>query len=53
MDAPAETIEQIRSTVIDLALKFGPKLLAALVILVIGYLIGYLGEHAGRVRPAA
>ena len=38
--APVETIEQIRTTVIDLALKFGPKLLAALVILVIGYLIG-------------
>ena len=38
--APVETIEQIRSTVIDLALKFGPKLLAAMVILVIGYLIG-------------
>ena len=40
MAAPVETIEQIRSTVIDLALRFGPKLLAALVILAIGYLIG-------------
>jgi small conductance mechanosensitive channel len=40
MAAPAETIEQIRSTVIDLALKFGPKLLAALIILGIGYLVG-------------
>ena len=38
--APVEAIEQVRSTVIDLALRFGPKLLAALVILVIGYLIG-------------
>jgi small conductance mechanosensitive channel len=38
--APVETIEQIRSTVIDLALKFGPKLLAALIILGIGYLVG-------------
>ncbi|HEV8334196.1 MAG TPA: mechanosensitive ion channel family protein [Steroidobacteraceae bacterium] len=38
--APVETIEQIRSTVIDLALKFGPKLLAALIILAIGYLVG-------------
>ena len=36
----ATAIEQIRSTVIDLALRFGPKLLAALVILAIGYLIG-------------
>jgi small conductance mechanosensitive channel len=40
MAAPAETIDQIRTTVIDLALKFGPKLLAALVILTIGYLVG-------------
>src|SRR5688572_20017873 len=29
MAAPAETIDQIRTTVIDLALKFGPKMLAA------------------------
>jgi small conductance mechanosensitive channel len=40
MAAPAETIDQIRTTVIDLALKFGPKVLAALVILTIGYLVG-------------
>jgi small conductance mechanosensitive channel len=40
MAAPAETIDQIRSTVIDLAVKFGPKLLAALLILAIGYLVG-------------
>jgi small conductance mechanosensitive channel len=38
--APVETIEQIRTTVIDLALKFGPKLLAALIILAIGFLVG-------------
>ena len=40
MAAPVETIEQIRSTVIDLALRFGPKLLTAMIILVIGYLVG-------------
>jgi small conductance mechanosensitive channel len=40
MAAPIETIEQVRSTVLDLALRFGPKLLTALVILTIGYLIG-------------
>jgi small conductance mechanosensitive channel len=40
MAAPAETIEQIRTTVIDLALKFGPKVLAALLILAVGYLVG-------------
>ena len=40
MAAPVETIEQIRSTTIDLALQFGPKLLAAMIILGIGYLVG-------------
>jgi small conductance mechanosensitive channel len=40
MAAPAETIDQIRTTLIDLALKFGPKVFAALIILAIGYLIG-------------
>ena len=40
MAAPVETIEQVRSTVIDLALRFGPKLLTALLILTIGYLVG-------------
>jgi small conductance mechanosensitive channel len=39
MAAPVETIEQVRSTVIDLGLRFGPKLLAALIILTIGYLV--------------
>ncbi|HKR36975.1 MAG TPA: mechanosensitive ion channel family protein, partial [Steroidobacteraceae bacterium] len=40
MAAPVETLDQIRTTVIDLALKFGPKLLAALIILAIGYMVG-------------
>ena len=40
MADPVETIEQVRTTVIDLALKFGPKLLAALIILTLGYLVG-------------
>lgn len=45
MAAPAETIDQIRTTLIDLALKFGPKVLAALVILAIGYLVGRQVAH--------
>jgi small conductance mechanosensitive channel len=40
MDAPAETVEQIRNTAIDLTLRFGPRLLTALIILGIGYLVG-------------
>jgi small conductance mechanosensitive channel len=45
MAAPVETIEQIRATVIDLAVKFGPKVLAALVILAIGYVVGRQIAH--------
>jgi small conductance mechanosensitive channel len=40
MATALDTFEQIRSTVLDLALKFGPKVLAALLILSLGYLIG-------------
>jgi small conductance mechanosensitive channel len=35
-----ETIEQVRSTAVDLAVKFGPKVLAALLILTLGYFVG-------------
>jgi small conductance mechanosensitive channel len=40
MAAPVEAVEQIRTTIIDLAVKFGPKVLAALIILGIGYMVG-------------
>jgi small conductance mechanosensitive channel len=35
-----ETIEQVRTTAVDLAMKFGPKVLAAVLILALGYFIG-------------
>ena len=35
-----ETIEQVRTTAVDLALKFGPKVLAALLILALGFFVG-------------
>jgi small conductance mechanosensitive channel len=40
MAASMETIEQVRTTLIDLALQFGPKALAALLILAVGYVLG-------------
>src|SRR5688572_28694061 len=40
MDGTLETIEQARSTAVDLAVKFGPKVLAALLILALGYFVG-------------
>ena len=35
-----QALDQVRSTAIDLGMKFGPKLLAAVLILVAGYLAG-------------
>lgn len=39
MNASLNTIEQVRTTAIDLVVKFGPKLFAALVIFTIGFLV--------------
>src|SRR5687768_1880864 len=49
MAAAIDTIDQIRSTVIDLTIKFGPKVVAALVILSIGFLLGrWASQWLGR-----
>jgi small conductance mechanosensitive channel len=40
MNESLQTIEQIQSTLIDLALRFGPRLLTALIILTVGYFAG-------------
>ena len=39
MDANLAALDQVRNTAIDLGMKFGPKLLVAIVIMVIGFLI--------------
>jgi small conductance mechanosensitive channel len=40
MGETLETIEQARNTAVDLAVKFGPRVLAALLILTLGYFVG-------------
>jgi small conductance mechanosensitive channel len=40
MGETLDTIEQARNTAVDLAVKFGPKVLAALLILTLGYFVG-------------
>ena len=43
------TVEQIQSTVIDLAIKFGPKVFVAIVILVVGVFVGrWVGRMMDR-----
>ncbi|MEJ0040357.1 MAG: hypothetical protein WDO68_30765 [Gammaproteobacteria bacterium] len=43
MNESLKSIEQIRNTAIDLALRFGPKLLAALLILALGVMVARCG----------
>lgn len=40
MNEQLQTLDQVKRTVIDLALHFGPKLMVALIILVIGVFVG-------------
>lgn len=46
MNDHVETLSQVKSTVIDLAIKFGPKVFVAIVIIVVGYIVG---RQVGRI----
>src|SRR5574341_967384 len=50
MEEPLKAIDQVSSTAIDLAMRFGPRVLVAILILVAGY---YAGRWAGRATLAA
>jgi small conductance mechanosensitive channel len=50
MDEPLKAIDQVSSTAIDLAMRFGPRVLVAILILVAGY---FAGRWAGRATLAA
>jgi small conductance mechanosensitive channel len=39
MAGALETVEQVKTTAVDLAVKFGPKVIAALLILTLGYFV--------------
>jgi small conductance mechanosensitive channel len=46
VDAPLDTVDQIRTTVVDLAIKFGPRLFTAIVVLIVG---GLIARWVGKV----
>ncbi|MBS1196351.1 MAG: MscS Mechanosensitive ion channel:Conserved helix [Proteobacteria bacterium] len=49
MENQIQTIEQIKASALDMLVKFGPKLLVALIILVVGWLVaGWLGKIIQR-----
>jgi small conductance mechanosensitive channel len=39
MNPPIDSIEQIRNTALDLAIRFGPKVLVAIIILIVGFAV--------------
>lgn len=46
MNEHVEALNQVKSTVIDLAIKFGPKVFVAIVIIIAGYIVG---RQVGRI----
>lgn len=40
MDKSLQSLDQVKASALDMAVRFGPKLFAAIVILVIGYFVG-------------
>ena len=46
MDNSLQSLDQVKASVLDMAVRFGPKLMVAIVILVAGYMVG---RWAGRV----
>ena len=49
MGEPLQALDQVRVTAIDLAMKFGPKLLVAILILIAGFIVGrWAGSAVGR-----
>jgi small conductance mechanosensitive channel len=49
MDEQLETVAQVKSTLIDLSIRFGPKVLVALIILGVGFFVGrWLGGVTDR-----
>jgi small conductance mechanosensitive channel len=50
MDAPLSALEQIRNTAIDLALRFGPRFLTALLIIIVGIVVS---RWVGRILTRA
>lgn len=49
MNDQVETLNQVKATVIDLAIKFGPKVFVAIIIIIAGVLVGrWIGKAVAR-----
>ena len=44
-----ETLDQVKAAVLDMAVRFGPRVLVAILILVVGYIVSrWAGSMLGR-----
>ena len=50
MNNQLQSLDQVKAAILDMSVRFGPKLLVAIVILVAGYLVG---RWAGPSRDGA
>lgn len=46
MNNQLQSLDQVRASILDMGIRFGPRLLVAIIILVVGYLVG---RWAGRI----
>ncbi len=49
MDSSLQTLDQVKASALDMALRFGPKLVVAIIILIAGYIVGrWIGRALDR-----
>ena len=49
MDSSLHSLDQVKALALDMGIRFGPKMLVAIVIIVIGYIVGRgVGRGVGR-----
>lgn len=52
MNEHIETVDRVSATAIDMAMRFGPKVAVALLILGVGYYLGSLAGESPRFSSA-
>ena len=54
MDTSLQSLDQIRASALDMAVRFGPKVVVAILILCAGYMVGrWVGRGLERLVGAA
>ena len=53
MDKSLQSLDQVKASALDMAVRFGPKLFTAIVILIIGYFVGGWGVGTSVTRSTS